>query len=70
MRYAQENARYSDSKGRSKDYRKWKITAIFLAVSLMITGGKQSDLFYRNSDGESYGHYIDDKPHELIVWTR
>ena len=38
--------------------------------AIYITGGKQSDLFYRNSDGESYGHYIDDKPHELIVWTR
>ena len=38
--------------------------------AIYITGGSQPNLFYRTEDGTSHGHYIDDKPHELIVWTR
>jgi hypothetical protein len=38
--------------------------------AIYITGGKQSDLFYRTANGTAHGSYTDDKPHELIVWTR
>lgn len=38
--------------------------------AIYITGGSQPDLFYRTEDGTAHGQYIDDKPHELIVWTR
>ena len=38
--------------------------------AIYITGGKQPDLFYRTEDGVSHGSYVDDKPHELIVWTK
>ena len=38
--------------------------------AIYITGGSQSDLFYRTEDGISHGAYIDDKPHKLIVWTK
>ena len=38
--------------------------------AIYITGGKQPNLFHRTEDGIAHGHYIDDKPHELIVWTR
>ena len=38
--------------------------------AIYITGGKQPDLFYRTEDGTTHGTYIDDKPHELIVWTK
>ena len=36
--------------------------------AVYITGGSQQNLFYRTEDGTSHGHYIDDKPHELVVW--
>ena len=38
--------------------------------AIYVTGGKQPDLFYRSQEGASHGTYIDDKPHELIVWTK
>ena len=38
--------------------------------AIYVTGGKQPDLFYRTEDGISHGSYIDDKSHEMIVWTR
>ena len=38
--------------------------------AIYITGGSQPDRFYRRADGTLHGQYIDDKPHELIVWTR
>ena len=38
--------------------------------AIYITGGKQPNLFYRTEDGTAHGHYIDDKPHDLVVWTR
>ena len=38
--------------------------------AVYITGGSQPNLFYRTEDGTAHGHYIDDKPHELIVWTK
>lgn len=38
--------------------------------AIYITGGTQPNLFYRTEDGTAHGHYLDDKPHELIVWTR
>ncbi|MBR4298159.1 MAG: hypothetical protein IKT59_00410 [Bacteroidales bacterium] len=38
--------------------------------AIYITGGKQPDLFYRTADGTPHGSYVDDKPHELVVWTR
>ena len=36
--------------------------------AVYITGGGQPNLFYRTEDGTAHGHYIDDKPHELVVW--
>ena len=38
--------------------------------AIYITGGTQPNLFYRTEDGTAHGHYIDDKPHDLIVWTK
>lgn len=38
--------------------------------AIYITGGSQPDLFYRTADGTLHGGYVDDKPHELIVWTK
>lgn len=38
--------------------------------AVYITGGSQPNLFYRTEEGTAHGHYIDDKPHELIVWTK
>ena len=38
--------------------------------AIYITGGSQPNLFYRTEDGTAHGHYIDDKPHDLIVWTK
>lgn len=38
--------------------------------AIYITGGSQPYLFYRTEDGTSHGEYIDDKPHDLIVWTK
>lgn len=38
--------------------------------AIYITGGSQPNLFYRTEDGTSHGHYLDDKPHELIVWAK
>lgn len=38
--------------------------------AIYVTGGKQPDLFYRTEDGIPHGSFIDDKPHELVVWTR
>ena len=38
--------------------------------AIYITGGTQPNLFYRTEDGTAHGHYLDDKPHELIVWTK
>ena len=38
--------------------------------AIYITGGSQPNLFYRAADGTSHGEYIDDKPHDMIVWTR
>ena len=38
--------------------------------AIYITGGKQPDLFYRTEDGTIHGSYVDDKPHEMIVWTK
>lgn len=38
--------------------------------AIYITGGGQEDLFYRTDDGTLHGAYIDDKPHELVVWTK
>ena len=38
--------------------------------AVYITGGSQPNLFYRTEDGTAHGHYIDDKPHELVVWTK
>ena len=37
--------------------------------AIYITGGRQPNLFYRTEDGTAHGQYIDDKPHELVVWT-
>ena len=38
--------------------------------AVYITGGSQPNLFYRTEDGTAHGRYIDDKPHELVVWTK
>ena len=38
--------------------------------AVYVTGGKQPNLFHRSADGTVSGHFIDDKPHELVVWTR
>ena len=38
--------------------------------AIYITGGRQADLFYRTEDGTLHGSYTDDKPHELIVWSK
>ena len=38
--------------------------------AIYITGGAQPNLFYRTEDGTAHGHYIDDKPHDLVVWTK
>ena len=38
--------------------------------AIYVTGGAQPNLFYRTEDGTAHGHYIDDKPHDLIVWTK
>lgn len=38
--------------------------------AIYITGGTQPNLFYRTEDGTAHGHYLDDKPHELVVWTK
>ena len=38
--------------------------------AIYVTGGSQPDLFYRTEDGTAQGHYIEDKPHPLIVWTK
>ena len=38
--------------------------------AIYITGGSQPNLFYRTEDGTAHGHYIDDKPHDFIVWTK
>ena len=38
--------------------------------AIYVTGGKQPDLFYRTEDGTLHGSYVDDKPHEIIVWTK
>ena len=37
--------------------------------AIYVTGGSQPDLFYRTKDGTAHGHYIDDRPHELVVWS-
>ena len=37
--------------------------------AIYITGGSQPNLFYRTEDGTAHGQYIDDKPHELVVWS-
>lgn len=39
------------------------------ADAVYITGGSQPDRFYRSENGTAQGQYIDDKPHELVVWT-
>ncbi len=39
------------------------------ADAVYITGGSHPDRFYRSEDGTAQGQYIDDKPHELVVWT-
>ena len=36
--------------------------------AIYVTGGSQPNLFYRTEDGTAHGHYIDDRPHELVVW--
>lgn len=38
--------------------------------AIYITGGSQPNLFYRAADGTSHGEYIDDKPHDMIIWTK
>lgn len=38
--------------------------------AIYVTGGSQPDCFYREQDGSSHGNFIDDKPHELIVWSK
>lgn len=38
--------------------------------AVYVTGGAQSDLFYRGADGTAHGGYVDDKPHKLVVWTK
>lgn len=38
--------------------------------AIYITGGKQPNLFYRTEDGTAHGNYIDNKPHELVVWIK
>lgn len=38
--------------------------------AIYITGGSQPDRFFRSEDGSAHGHYLDDKPHELVVWTK
>ena len=40
------------------------------ADAIYVTGGRQHNLFHRSSDGTASGQYLDDKPHELVVWTR
>jgi hypothetical protein len=40
------------------------------ADAIYITGGSQPDRFFRSEDGTVQGQYIDDKPHELVVWTK
>ena len=39
------------------------------ADAVYITGGSHPERFYRSEDGTVQGQYIDDKPHELVVWT-
>ncbi len=38
--------------------------------AIYITGGSQQECFYRSEDGSAHGCYTDDKPHELVVWTK
>ena len=38
--------------------------------AIYVTGGSQPNLFYRTEDGTAHGNYIDDKPHDFIVWTK
>ena len=46
-----------------------KANYIFIDA-VYVTGGAQSDLFYRGADGTAHGGYVDDKPHKLVVWTK
>ena len=39
------------------------------ADAIYVTGGHQPERFYRDTEGNAQGRYIDDKPHELVVWT-
>lgn len=38
--------------------------------AIYITGGSQPDRFFRESDGTAHGAYFDDKPHEMVVWSK
>lgn len=38
--------------------------------AIYITGGSQKELFYRDTCGERHGDYIDDKAHQMVVWTK
>ncbi len=38
--------------------------------AIYVTGGSQPDCFYREYDGSAHGQFIDDKPHELVVWCK
>ncbi|MBO5815670.1 MAG: hypothetical protein J6R30_06105 [Bacteroidales bacterium] len=40
------------------------------ADAIYITGGSQKECFYRSEDGTAHGKYTDEKPHELVVWTK
>lgn len=38
--------------------------------AIYVTGGSQPNLFYRTEDGTANGHYIDDKSHNFVVWSK
>ena len=38
--------------------------------AIYITGGAQTDLFYRDANGVRHGEYVDDKPHRMVVWKK
>lgn len=40
------------------------------ADAVYVTGGRQPELFYRDSCGVAHGSYSDDKPHTMVVWRR
>lgn len=38
--------------------------------AIYVTGGSQENLFYRDMEGKANGDFVDDKSHQMVVWTR